>query len=153
MHWTILLSTPLSLWTSIITLGKKMMTKKHCFLKYFGFTYQPSKIWKPYDISDQSVNFFLASWNHYELIKLVALWPFKSTSNAYSFMGKVFGIFVESLLLYLTSIMLNKVPRYILKIKIEDIQYYRMEQILKPYFLRNKILRHSYSSSKKLKYR
>ena len=38
--------------------------------------------------------------------------------------------------------MFNKVPRYyilvkaksILKIKIEDIQYYGMEQILKPYF-------------------
>ena len=33
MHGTSLLSTPLPLWTSIITLGKKNDDKKHCFLK------------------------------------------------------------------------------------------------------------------------
>ena len=33
IHGTCLLSTPLPVLTSIITLGKKMMAKKHCFLK------------------------------------------------------------------------------------------------------------------------
>ena len=44
IHGTNLLSTPLPLWTSIITLGKKNNDKKHCLLKQFGLvTYKEKR--------------------------------------------------------------------------------------------------------------